>query len=125
MSTKSSSPLGGPDTSSHLSTLKYFFTDLSLLPLFLNFDVNLNEENDRLLPLEKMSLFALSFLSNSLCLRTLFSGGVGPDLVVGGLKAGLGLGLGLATSFIMICSGNSWLGDRDWPDSWEGLNRTF
>ena len=121
MSTKSSSPLGGPDTSSHLSTLKYFFTDLSLLLLFLNFDVNLNEENDRLLPLEKMSLFALSFLSNSLCLRTLFSGGVGPDLVVGGLKAGLGL----ATSFIMICSGSSWLGDRDWPDSWEGLNRTF
>ena len=119
ISRRSSSPRGWA-TGSLLSLSQYFILlgDFSF-ELFLNLEVNLKDDNDKLLPLLKMSLFALSFLSNSFCCNILLSGGVGPDLTPGVL---LGKG-GSITSFIIICSGNSWLGDRSCRDPWEGLNK--
>ena len=121
ISRRSSSPRAPPtppDSLLSLSQYLVFLGDFSL-ELFLNLEGNLKDDNERLRPLVKMSLFALSFLSNSFCCSTLLSGGVGPDLAPCAL---LGKG-GVITSFIIICSGNSWLGDRSCRDPWEGLNK--
>ena len=64
---KSSSPLGGPAFSfESLSLSQYFDFFGDEEDNFLNFEDNLKDASDMLLPLENKALLAFNFLSNSL-----------------------------------------------------------